>query len=198
MFGPFRKKKQRVPGPDAIADPPAPGEPKPRGLLPTRVSDTELVLCKAGPVVRNTYEIRLALYRASASGKKLVLEVAPDARVDEALVEQIESRGGELRRGEVRHHAVYVGCLYPDGAEDGWTLGDESALATLRASLKSTWLRERLQVGSLVPLRDLIQFGNELWEESTDLQNVDGENVKDALLALMVAAIQSEGGLFVQ
>jgi hypothetical protein len=198
MFGLFRKKKQRVPGPDAIADQPASTGQKLRALLSTYESDTELVLCKASPLVRNTYEIRLALYKAMTSSKKFILMVGPEAKVDDAIAEQLKTWGGEVRRGEVTHYAVYAGCLFPDGTEDGWTLGDQATLAALRTSLKSGWLRERLSVGSLIPLRDLIQFGNEFWEENIDLQNIDGENVKDALLALMVDAIKTEGALFVQ
>lgn len=198
MFGLFRRKKQRVPGPDAIAEQPASAGSRPRGLLPTFVNDAELVLCKAGPVVRDTGEIRLALYQATASNRKFVLGVKVDAEVDGTIVEQLESFRGEVRRGAVAHHAVYVGCRFPDGTEDGWTLGDEEALAALRASLKSGWLREKLQVGSLVAMRDLIQFGNELWEEHIELRNIDGENVRDAMLSLMVDAIKTEGTLFVQ
>ncbi len=37
-----------------------------------------------------------------------------------------------------------------------------------------------------------------MWEENTEMQNVDGENVKEAMLALMVAALKHEGSLFIQ
>lgn len=197
MFGLFRKK-HRVPGPDALTDHPAPGEAKPRGVLPACVTETELVLCKAGSQVRNTGEIRHAQLLALSSRRKFILAVSHEARVDDAVVEQLRSQNAGLLRGDVTHHSVYIGCLFPDGSEQGWTLGDENALDALHASLKSGWLREHLRVGGLVPSRDLIQFGNELWEEGIELRNIDGEDVRDALLALMVAAMKHDGTLFVQ
>jgi hypothetical protein len=93
---------------------------------------------------------------------------------------------------------VYVGCLFRDGSEQGWVLGDDQALVTFRAALKSAWLREQFRLGALIPLRDLLQLGNEMWDENADQRNVDGESVKEAVLTLVVDAIKHEGSLFIQ
>lgn len=196
MFGLF--KRQRLPRPDALADRPVAAESRARGVLPTLVTGQDLVLCKAGPTVRNTYEIRLALFMAKSDSKRFVLMVKPEAVVEQSLVELLAAQGAELRRSEIAGHSVYVGCLFRDGSEQGWVLGDDQALATFRAALKSGWLREKFTLGALIPLRELLQFGNEMWEESPDQQNVDGESVKEAVLALMADAIRHEGSLFIQ
>jgi hypothetical protein len=196
MFGLF--KKRLLPRSDALDDRPASAESRARGVLPTFVTAQDIVLCKAGPTVRNTCEIRLALFMAKAESKRFVLMVKPDAVVEESIVELLRAQGGELRRSEIASHSVYVGCLFRDGSEDGWVLGDDQALAAFRAALKSAWLREQFKLGALIPLRDLLQFGNEMWEESADAQNVDGENAKEAVLALMVDALKHEGSLFIQ
>jgi hypothetical protein len=196
MFGLFKKK--RLPRPDALADHPVAAEPRARGVLPTLVTAQDVVLCKAGPTVRNTYEIRLALFMAKSDNKRFVLMVKPEAVVEESIVELLGAQGAELRRSEIASHSVYVGCLFDDGTEDGWVLGDDQALATFRAALKSAWVREQFKLGALIPLRDLLQFGNEMWDEQADLRNVDGESVKEAVLALVVDAIKHEGSLFIQ
>jgi hypothetical protein len=196
MFGLFRKRRSVAA--DAITDAPGMAEGKTRAVLPTLVTGQDIVLCKAGPTVRNTYEIRLALYMAKTDSKRFVLMVTPEAHVDESIVELLEAHGGELRRSEIAGHSVYVGCLFRDGAENGWVLGDDQVLAAFQAGLKSVWLREQMKLGALIPLRDLLQFGNELWEETVDLRNIDGENAREALLSLMVQAIKAEGSLFIQ
>lgn len=196
IFGLF--KKMRLPRADALEDRPVAAESRARGVLPTLLTGQDLVLCKAGPTVRNTYEIRLALFMAKSESKRFVLMVRPDAVVEESIVELLRAQGGELRRSDIASHSVYVGCLYHDGSEEGWVLGDDQVLATFHAALKSGWLREQFKLGALIPLRDLLQFGNEMWEENSDVQNVDGENAKEAVLALMVDAIKHEGSLFIQ
>ncbi len=149
MFGWFRKK--RLVSPDALADRPVAPESRARGVLPTLVTGQDIVLCKAGPTVRNTYEIRLALYMARSESKRFVLMVKPEAVVEESIVELLRAQGGELRRCEIAGHSISVGCLFRDGSEDGWVLGDEQALAALRSSLKSGWLRDQIQLGALIP-----------------------------------------------
>src|SRR5436309_981683 len=98
---------------------------KPRGILPTSVTDQQVILCKAAPTIRNTYEIRLALFMAAQSGRTFVLAVSPMAFVDQALEAHIRQHGGDIVREAIQRHSVYLGAVDREGAEgDGWVAGD--------------------------------------------------------------------------
>ena len=57
-----------------------------RGILPTFVTDDRLVLAKASPVVRNTHEIRLAIYFSLKRESAFTLAVLPNAVIDAQLI----------------------------------------------------------------------------------------------------------------
>ena len=181
MFGIFKRKSER---PDV--------ERRPRGILPTYVTKDVVVLSKVAPIVRNTYEIRLALYMATSKGLKFVLAVRPQASVDAAVIALLEQHGGQVQEGQLDDHSVYLGYRKANGEEDGWVLGNSAAMSVLVQSLRSEWLRERLRVGAGFSGDDLTALENTLRNENFSQQNIDGESVQAALLALVVAA--KEGG----
>jgi hypothetical protein len=171
---------------------------KPRGILPTHVTDQQVVLCKAAPAIRNAYEIRLALFMAVQSGRTFVLAVQPGAQVDEAL-EHIRKHGGDVVRAPILDHSIYVGTVGRGGEEgDGWVAGDGRLWATVLAGLRSPWLRARLVVGGLVAAGELAQFRDALAAETIRARNVDDEDIRQALLRLAGEALQVGGSVFVQ
>jgi hypothetical protein len=172
---------------------------KPRGILPTYVTDERVVLCKAGPVVRNAYEIRLGLFMAVQSGRAFALAVSPSAQVDETLAAHIRRHGGNVVRAAIQHYSVYVGAAGPDGGEgDGWVAGDGGLWASVLAGLRSPWLRDRLRVGGSVAAGELARFRDTLGTEAIRARNVDDEDIGQALLRLAGEALQVGGSIFVQ
>jgi len=133
---------------------------KPRGVLPTIVTDDRVVLCKISPVIRDAYEMRLCLYMAKTSGRSFVLQVPERARVEPALLLRIETHGGLVAEAAVSEYTVYFGALDAEGAEhDGWVLGDSSALEQLRGNLKSDQLKHALAPGAEWCVRNLWPSG---------------------------------------
>jgi hypothetical protein len=172
---------------------------KPRAILPTYVSDKRVVLCKAAPTIRNTHEIRLALFMAVESGRTFVLAVSPSARVDLGLEAHIRQFGGEVVRGEIREYSIYLGAIDRNGEEgDGWVAGDRQLWDSVLAGLSSPWLRDRLRVGESVSTRELRQFRDLLAGEIVRARNIDDEDIHQALLRLAAEATQVGGSVFVQ
>jgi hypothetical protein len=172
---------------------------KPRGILPTYVSDTQVILCKAASTIRNAYEIRLALFMAIESARQFVLRVAPMSLVDQGLEAHIRQYGGNIVRAAITSHSVYVGAIDRDGEEcDGWVAGDDRAWAAVLAGLRSTFLKDRLSVGGSISNDELPRFRDALETEVIRGRNVDDEDIHQALLRLVIEAIRSGGSLFVQ
>jgi hypothetical protein len=170
-----------------------------RGILPTFVTDQQVVLCKAAPAIRNAYEIRLALFMAVQSGRAFVLAVSPMAFVDQTLESHIREHGGQIVREAIRDHSVYVGAVDSAGAEgDGWVAGDGQAWASVVDALKSPWLRDRLRVSGSVSTSELPQFRDLVRAEAIRACNVDDEEIQQALLRLAAEAKEIGGSLFVQ
>jgi hypothetical protein len=174
-------------------------EARARGVLPTFVSDDLVVLCKSSPTIRNSYEIRLALYMAFTRNSKFILAVRHGAKVDPVLRAHLEQHGGSIQEMEISDYSVYVGHSKPDGEEgDGWVLGDSKAHSKLCATLRSDWCRKRIAVGSSLAGADIGALERVLIAESISQTNIDDENVRDALLALAHAAKTVGGTIFVQ
>jgi hypothetical protein len=172
---------------------------KPRGVLPTYVTDKQVILCKAAPTIRNAYEIRLALYMAVQSGREFILAVSPVARIDDAVEAHIRQHGGEVMRTAIYEHSVYVGAIGLEGEErDGWVAGDSQLWTSVLAGLRSVWLRDRLRVGGSVATSELCQFRDVLGTEVIHACNVDDEDIGEALLRLAAEAMWTGGSLFVQ
>jgi hypothetical protein len=170
-----------------------------RGVLPTFVTDNQVILCKAAPTIRNAYEIRLALFMAVQSGRAFVLEVLPSAKVDEALTAHIRQHGGDVVRAAIQEHSVYVGVIDSHGEEgDGWVAGNGQLWATVLEELRSPWLRDRLRVGGSVATGELPQLRDVLGTEVIRASNIDDENIRQALLRLGAEAFQVGGSVFVQ
>lgn len=172
---------------------------KPRGILPTYVTDQQVVLCKAAPTIRSAYEIRIALFMAVQSKRTFVLAVSPMAMVDQSLEAHIRQHGGELVRDTIREHSVYVGAFDGKGEEgDGWVAGDSKLWESVLTGLRSSWLRDRLRVGGSVSTGELSEFRDHLRTEAIRACNVDDEDIHHALLRLAAEAIQTGGSVFVQ
>jgi hypothetical protein len=187
MFSFFKRKP---------SSPPASGIP--RGVLPTYVTNDSAVLSKAAKTIRNTYEIRLALYMAKSKGLRFVLAVPPNAELDTSIASLFQEHGGEVQHGQFADYCVYFGHERPDGSEEGWVLGDAAAMKGLAAAFRSQYLRENLRPGVKLSGTDLDEIEKALRDEHIDFKNIDGEDVRIALLDLTKAAKQSGGSLFVQ
>ena len=165
----------------------------PRAIQPTFVNDEMVVLGKASPVIRNTYEIRLALYMAVSRGLRFILGVPPGAQLDPQLSRLIGERGGVVEEVRMNDFSVYFGHESPSGEGDGWVLGDAAAWKSLKAAVRSEWLQQRLVPGYTFVDRELSPFAEALLAESISATNVDGEDVREALL-LLAATARNDGG----
>jgi hypothetical protein len=172
---------------------------KPRGVLPTYVTDHEVVLCKSAPIVRNTYEIRLALFMALDTERKFVLSVRPEAEVDHSLAAHITRFGGQVVRGKLSVYSIYFGAFDAIGEElDGWVACDNEAWNPFVAGVRSDWLRQRLAPGIQVPTADLGAFQLAIQSENTAATNIDDEPLCDALVLLARQAAKVNGSILVQ
>ena len=187
MFNMFRKKTE----PEAI-------ERKPRGVLPTYATNEIVVLSKASPAIRDTYEIRLALFMAVSRGLRFILAVRPQAVVDPTIKSLLQEHGGKIEEAQLEDFSVYLGHASSNGEMDGWVLGNTAALSTLKDSVQSPWLKARLNVGYAFSGAELDDLNAALGKESITSLNVDGENVGRALLALIAAARNDGGSVFIQ
>jgi hypothetical protein len=173
-------------------------ERKLRGVLPTFVSDELVVLSKASPTIRNTYEIRLALYMAVSRKLRFILAVKPQTVVDPVVTSLLKEHGAQLQEAQLEDFCVYFGHASPNGDESGWVLGDAAALHQLQNSVRSAWLRERLVPGHVFPCEELDILCSDLGKEHISVLNIDGENVGQALLQLATAARRESGSVFIE
>lgn len=189
MFGLFKKKS---------APQPPVAERTPRGVLPTYVTDAMVVLSKAAPAIRNTYEIRLALFMAKSRNLRFLLVVRPGAKVEASVRKLLEEHGGAIEEQQLDDYCVYIGWGFEEGEQEGWVLGDAAAFNTLMGAFKSSNLKILLRVGASIsgPELDTVTF--DLTTEEVSARNIDGENVREALLALTADAKKNGGTLFVQ
>ena len=185
MFSLFRRKQQE---PNGI----------PRGILPTYVTSEVVILCKAANHLYNTYEIRLTLYMAVSKGLRFVLGLKPEASLEPSLSALLDQHGGQIERGNPESYSVYFGCLFQDGKEEGWVLGNEKDLIRLRNAVESPWLQERIAVGTSFRFSELSSLEGVVNRESIEISNIDGENVKEAFLNLISIARQKNGEVFIQ
>lgn len=177
---------------------PAP-QAKARAVQPSYVTEDSFALSKSCASVRNTYEVRLALYFAVHSSRRFVLEVAPGADVDASLRAKISENGGIVREAAIANYSVFIGHIRGNGEEgDGWVLGDKDAWLAFRASLATPWLQDRLIVGALFSREELARLQTELEVVSSSQKNIDDENIKAALSQLLSSAANEGGQIYVQ
>ena len=180
---------------------PAPAqEPrKPRACLPTYVTKDRVILSKAATRLRDTYEIRLAQNFAGSKGLKLMLAVRPSSQIEPPLGAYLKQQGVEITEAQMEDYSVYFGHAKADGQDgDGWVLGNSKALTALTQSTRSLWLRDRLRIGTTFSGDTLQELESALGKENSRVLNVDGENVRDALMSLIAAAKRDGGSLFIQ
>ncbi|WP_157499641.1 hypothetical protein [Lysobacter sp. Root983] len=170
----------------------------PRGVLPTFMTDELVVLSKASPTIRNTYEIRLALYMAVSRGLRFILAVRPHAAVDPTIVSLLHEHAAKIEVVQLEDFCVYFGHDSPSGEKDGWVLGDATAFSALKSTIQSAWLLERLNVGHEFSGAELGDLVVALRNECISALNVDGENVGQALMQLVAAAHKEGGSVFIQ
>lgn len=129
--------------------PPSPleSQPTPRAVLPTYVTDKVVVLSKAGPSIRNTYEIRLALFMAKSRNLRFILAVRPCTLVETSVRDLLAEHDGLIEETQMGDFCVSVGWGYEEGENEGWVLGDAAALAALVGEVRSGRLREFLIPG---------------------------------------------------
>ena len=169
----------------------------PRGVQPTYVTDTTIVLCKKSSSIQNTYEIRLALFFAANDHKHFELRVPMNAKVDPKLSTLLSQHGGSIRNCDSKDFTISVTHFDKDGKErDSWVLGDNDAWNLLLQSLRSPWLKSEMKPGAIFSNSSLLRLEQELLQESLQLKNIDHENVQVALQRNVQDCI-SEGGYIV-
>jgi hypothetical protein len=179
--------------------PPPQEQRRPRGCLPTYVTKDRVILSKAATRLRDSYEIRLVQAFATAKGLKLMLAVRPSSQIEPALGAYLKAQGVEITEARMEDYSVYFGHVKGDRQEgDGWVLGNSGALTGLTQSTRSLWLRDRLRIGATFSGDTLQELESALLKENSRVLNVDGENVRDALMSLIAAAKRDGGTLFIQ
>jgi hypothetical protein len=173
----------------------ASAQPKtPRGVQPTYVSDTTIVLCKKSPVIKNTYEIRLVLFFAVNGKKNFELRVPINANVDGQLSALITQQGGKILKQDCSDFTVSVTHFDKDGKErDSWVVGDNHAWGSLIQSLHSPWLKSELKPNASFSRESLLRLEQELSKERISLKNIDNENIQEAMQRI-VQECKVEGG----
>jgi hypothetical protein len=172
---------------------------KPRACLPTYVTKERVILSKAANRLRNTEEMRLAQSFAASKRLKLMLAVRPAAQMEPPLATWLNQQGVEITEAQMEDYSVYFGHVKGNGQEgDGWVLGNSAALTALTQSTRSLWLRDRLRIGASFGGDTLQELENALLKENSRVLNVDGENVRDAVMSLIAAAKRDGGTVFIQ
>lgn len=165
-----------------------------RGVLPTYVTDTTVGLCKRTLAVQNTYEIRLAIYFAVKDNKRFELRVPEGASADSKLAELISQQGGKIISGDCTDFTISITHFDQSGKErDSWVVGDDKAWNSLLASIHSSWIKSELKPGAVISSQSLLRLETELSNESIQQENIDNENIKDALLRT-IQECKTEGG----
>jgi len=178
---------------------PPPPERKPRRCLPTQVTKDRLILSKAASELRYTDEIRLAQQLATAKGLKFTLAVRPSSQRDAALANHLRQHGADISEAPMADYTVYVACTGADGKEqDGWVMGNSASLANMKQSVRSLWLRDRLRIGAVFSGDDLVELEKALGKDTYRAQNIDHEDVREALLNLAAQAQRCGGTVFIQ
>jgi hypothetical protein len=168
---------------------------EPRGVLPTHVTDDLLVLCKSASEIRNTYEVRLALFFAVDSNRRFMLAVPHGAIVDPHLEAHVCKFGGEIARDDIRDYSVYFGAIDADGVElDGWVLGDNDRWNDLLLSFPC----DQLKIGATFFGPQLGAFAEQVSTASIDGANIDNEALVPAILQLIALAQREGGMLYIQ
>lgn len=180
--------------------PSPPQEPrKARACLPTHVSGQRLILSKAATSLRDSYEFRLIQQFAIAKGLRLVLALRPSAQLEPSLAAFLKKHGVEITEAQVDDYSVYFGHAKRGGEDgDGWVLGNSVALNSLKQATRSLWLRDRLRIGAAFDGDTLLELEKTLQKENTRVLNVDGENVRDAVLELIATAKREGGVVYIQ
>lgn len=172
---------------------------KPRRCLPTYATQDKIILSKAAGQLRSSHEINLAHALATAKGLKLTLAVRPAAQMEPTLTLQLRALGVEITEARMDDYSVYFGCTGRDGSDqEGWVLGNSKSFAALTQAIRSLWLRDRLRIGASFSGEGLTELENALRKDNFRVSNLDGEDVRDALLALIEAARKDGGIVFVQ
>jgi hypothetical protein len=174
---------------------------EPRGIIPTYVTAERLVLCKASPSVRNTYEIRLALYFAIKDERTFELVVPTNCHVRPDLEAHLAKWGGSIVRSEAEDFSVYFGAEGADGAElSGWVFGNREQWGEVLALLESSWLSSELRVGAEFSGDALDKLAHELLAEPLlqNSTNTDGEPFSEAVQRLVHLANESNGIVYIQ
>lgn len=167
---------------------------RPRGVVPSYVTDKSIILCKSAPSIENTYEIRLTIFFAVNGKKSFELRVPPNAVVAQDLAALILQQGGQISRQNCSDFTVTFTHFDKSKKEkDSWVLGDRAAWENFRTSLHSSWLRTELKPGVSFTGQPLLRLKQELSGEVIRLQNIDGENLQHALQRL-VQECESDGG----
>ncbi len=96
-------------------------------------------------------------------------------------------------------YTVYVAYAGSDGKErDGWVLGNSASLASMKQSVRSLWLRDRLRIGAVFGGEDLVELEKALTKDTYRAQNIDNEDVRESLLTLVAEAKGCGGTVFIQ
>jgi hypothetical protein len=174
-------------------------ERRPRRCLPTYATKEKIILSKAAGHLRRSHEIDLAQALAVSKGLKLTLAIRPAAQMEPALTAQIRQLGVEVTEARIDDYSVYFGCTRRDGSDqDGWVLGNSKSFTLLTQTIRSLWLKDRMRIGATFAGEALAELETAVRKDDFRLTNVDGEDAREALLALIATARQDAGIVFIQ
>ncbi len=77
-------------------------------------------------------------------------------------------------------------------------MGNSTSLANMKQSVRSLWLRDRLRIGAEFGGDDLVELEKALSKDTYRAQNIDNEDVREALLTLASQARGCGGTVFIQ
>ncbi|MFP8966517.1 hypothetical protein ACKC9G_08085 [Pokkaliibacter sp. CJK22405] len=169
-----------------------------RGVI-TFNCDTHARLYKNAPMIRNTHEVRLAMYNAIKNQKFFVLQIPEGTKVEASITELMTAHGGEILFEAPEDYTVSISHFTDNQEEvDTWVLGTQSSWNQLKNSLKSDWLKSTLQLGSTFDEWSLQRLEKEISGESLDHRNMDQELVQKAIKRMINDCKRYGGYLLIQ
>jgi hypothetical protein len=171
----------------------------PRSVLPTYITECDVVLCKVAPYVRDTYEVRVCLFMALKRGLRFVLSTRPGAQVEPSLAAALGQHGGAIIPNADDGFTVSVGTSDAEGrVADVWVLGHDEALLALRSAFEAQWLTEAFVPGMAFSGENLRRLIETLSRQRFTIRNVDDEDVRQCLIGMAEWAHRAGGAVFVQ
>jgi len=171
----------------------------PRGITFTEVNEVAYILNKNAPTIISSYEIKLALYFAVRDNKQFQLVVNEGSEIEEGIQATIIQNGGVIKYATLTDYTVFFGHVLPDGSEgDGWVLGDRVQWERFKKSQSSARISSYLNAGQRVTQTECMELSKNGSVTNVTSNNIDNENLSQAIKELIKSCSASGGFLFVQ